>query len=118
VQGAKGVEGSHQLAAEGASTVACVLEDDQLAVWPRSVQMPCGVKRTRNVITAMDQDGGDASKTVRITQNLVFGEEAAVAPVVSDQPREGQLEVRRAQPGRGWRRTAPTRGERRVPYRG
>ena len=94
MQGAKGVEGSHQLAAEGASTVACVLDDDQLAVWPRSVQMPCGVKGARDVIAAMDQDGGDAGKTVDVTQNLVFGEEAAVAPVVRDQPREGQLEVR------------------------
>ena len=40
--------------------VACVIEDDELAVGPRLVQLPCRVEGPGDVIATMDQNGRDA----------------------------------------------------------
>ena len=42
-QGAEGVEGTDKLAGEAASSVAGVVNHDELAVRPGAVQVPCGV---------------------------------------------------------------------------
>lgn len=52
------------------------------------------VQRTGDVVTAVDHHSGDVGQAVHVDQNLSFFEEAALAPVVRNQPGEGQLELR------------------------
>lgn len=57
------------------------------------MQVPSGVQGTGDVVAAVDEDGGDVSDPVHVRRELVVGEEAAVAPVVSDEPGEHLLKL-------------------------
>ena len=59
-QGSEGVQGVDELAGEAASAMAGVIQDDEPAVRPGTVQLPGSVQRPGDVVAAMDQHGGDA----------------------------------------------------------
>lgn len=71
-QGTEGVEGTDELIGEAASSVASVLKNDQPAVRPGAVQVPCGVQGTGNVVAAVDEHSGDIHQAVHVGQDLAL----------------------------------------------
>ena len=58
------------------------------------MQAPGGLERARDVVAAVDEHGRDPDQAVHVEKDLVLAEEAVVAPVVGDEPREHQLALR------------------------
>ena len=72
------VESGDYLGGEAAATVAGVVDDDEAAVGPRSVELPGGVEGAGDVVAAVDEDPGDPGEAVHAREYLTVGEVAAV----------------------------------------
>ena len=74
--------------------MAGIVEDVKLTGAPPLRQLPRGIQRAADVVTAVDQDAGNAVQPRGIAQQLVLREKGGVPPVVRDQAREPEAKFR------------------------
>ena len=91
---AEGGQGSHQCGAEPRSTVAGVVEHDELGIRPGTRKVPRRVQRSRDVVATVHQNGGDTCQASNAIQDsagsstsdtatgsrLVLGAQPVLAP--------------------------------------